>query len=118
MGLYFTVKFPSNSFLSEPYLLFPKPSEPDIEETHPLPTPAPVVSTHLPLHPQPYHLLYRLCHGEKFPRLLLPVLGEKLNVGDAEHSNKIKGVFAVCLTCKTREKAVRLDSYAMLAGVS
>lgn len=32
---------------------------------------------------------------------------EKLNVGDAEHAHKVKGVFAFRLTCETGEKAVR-----------
>jgi hypothetical protein len=52
-------------------------------------------------------MLHSPCHWKKFPGLLLAVLGKKLNVGDAKHSNKIKGISAFCLTCKVKEKAIR-----------
>lgn len=109
--------FSSSSFLLGFCPLFPKLSELGCQEAHLHPLrlrpPAPPGSTScsagstllLP-RPQPHHLLYCLRHGEKFPGLLLPVLRKKLNVGDAEHPNKIKGVFALCLTCKTREKKI------------
>lgn len=32
----------------------------------------------------PYHSLYILCHREELPRLLLPILGEKLNIGNTK----------------------------------